>query len=41
MASKPRYRWTTPAEAARDEGRYWRSVSVEERVSAVELIRGS
>lgn len=33
------YEWTTPEEAARAEGAYWRSRSIEERVSAVEAIR--
>lgn len=33
------YCWTTPQEAINDEVRYWRSVSVAERVSAVETIR--
>lgn len=33
------YAWTTHEEAARQEGAYWRSVSIEERVSAVETIR--
>ena len=33
------YAWTTPREAVRAEGEYWRSRSIEERVSAVEAIR--
>ena len=33
------FSWTTHEESAREEGRYWRSVSIEERVSAVELLR--
>ena len=33
------YRWTTPEEAIKDEVRYWQSVSIEERVSAVETLR--
>jgi len=36
---KPVYAWTTHEEAAREEGRHWRSVSVDERVAAVEVIR--
>ena len=32
-------RWTTPEEAALREGRYWRSLSVTERVAAVEQLR--
>jgi hypothetical protein len=31
--------FTTHAEAAADEARHWRAASVEERVSAVELLR--
>src|SRR5438876_10573900 len=34
-----RYRWATPEEATRAEGRYWRGLSVADRVSAVETIR--
>ena len=33
------FAWTTPARAIRAEAAHWRSVSVEERVSAVESIR--
>jgi hypothetical protein len=33
------FAWTTPEEAIRAEGRYWRSRSIEERVAAVEIIR--
>jgi hypothetical protein len=33
------FAWTTPEEAIRAEGRYWRSRSIEERVAAVEVIR--
>lgn len=33
------FKWTTHAEATAEEVAYWRSQSVEERVSAVELIR--
>jgi glycyl-tRNA synthetase alpha subunit len=38
-SKRPRFQWATSADAARDEGRYWRSVSIAERVSAVETIR--
>jgi len=33
------FRFTTAADAARNEGRYWRSRSPEARVSAAEIIR--
>jgi len=33
------FAWTTPEEAIIAEGRYWRSVSIAERVAAVEAIR--
>jgi hypothetical protein len=33
------YAWTTPEEAVRAEGEHWRSCTIEERVSAVEIIR--
>jgi hypothetical protein len=33
------FAWTTPEEAVIAEGRYWRSVSIAERVAAVETIR--
>ncbi|MCA9639764.1 MAG: hypothetical protein H6718_13780 [Polyangiaceae bacterium] len=33
------FKWTTPEQAIRDEVRYWASVTVEERVAAVETIR--
>ena len=33
------YKWTTPSEAIKSEGRYWQSVSPEERLAAVETIR--
>src|SRR5262245_37506085 len=40
MPSKDKpYKWTTPSAAIRDEVRHWRSVSIEERVAAVELLR--
>ena len=34
-------KWTTPEEAAREAGCYWMSRSIEERVSAVEVLRGA
>jgi hypothetical protein len=33
------YEWTTPEQAIRAEAEHWRKCSIEERVSAVELIR--
>jgi hypothetical protein len=33
------YEWTTPEQAIRAEVEHWRACSIEERVSAVELIR--
>ncbi len=33
------YEWTTPEQAIRAEAEHWRKSSIEERVSAVELIR--
>ncbi len=35
----PRWKWTTPDEAARDEASYWLSRPVSERLAAVETLR--
>jgi hypothetical protein len=33
------YTWTTPEQAVKAEGDYWRRCSIEERVAAVETLR--